>query len=225
MIVDFSEKREQPVMELYGAVVAMDEDRVRALCTSLLADGVDARFAVEHGLMAAMEKAGELYADNVYYVSELLLCADALRAGLEVLGPHVEEDVSERKKQIIIGTVEGDIHDVGKNLVRTMFQATGWIVYDLGKDVKPERFVEEQARVRADIVALSALMSTTMLAIPKAIRMIKAEHPGVAVMIGGASLTRDIAAAYGADGYGHNAGEAIAEARAILLRLKNNTAE
>jgi len=121
--VDLSEKREKPVKELYDAVVAMDEDRVRALCASLVADGVDAQFAVKHGLMAAMEKAGELYAYNVYYVSELLLCADALRAGLEILGPHVEKDASERKKQIIIGTVEGDIHDVGKNLVKTMFQA------------------------------------------------------------------------------------------------------
>ncbi len=222
--MDLTETREGLVRELYDAAVAMDEDRVRALCASVLADGIDARFAVKHGLMAAMEKAGEWYAKDVYYVSELLLCADALRVGLELLGPHVREDAFERKKQIIIGAVEGDIHDVGKNLVKTMFQATGWIVHDLGKDVRPERFVEEQTRVAADIVALSALMSTTMLAIPKAIRVIKGEHPEIAVMVGGAPLTREIAAAYGADGYAHNAGEAIAEAKAMLLRLKSNKA-
>jgi methanogenic corrinoid protein MtbC1 len=185
---------------------------------------MDAGFAVRHGLMAAMEKAAELYSAEVYYVSELLLCADALRAGLLVLGPHVAADGSERKKQMIIGTVEGDIHDVGKNIVRVMFEATGWVVHDLGKDVTPDRFVEAQERTHADIVALSALMSTTMLAIPKAIRVIKGEHPHIPVIVGGAPLKRDIAIAYGADGYADNAGEAISEAKALLLHADSNGA-
>jgi methanogenic corrinoid protein MtbC1 len=213
-----SEMHEELIKGLFDAVVRMDEDRVRALCASVLADGIDIRSAIKNGLMAAMEKVGELYTSDEYYVSELLLCADALRAGLEILGPHMVADGSERKKQIIIGTVEGDIHDVGKNIVKIMFEATGWVVHDLGKDVVPQRFIEEQARVGADIVALSALMSTTMLAIPKAIRMIKNEHPDVAIMVGGAPLTRDIAISYGADGYAGDAGEAVAEAKAMLAR-------
>jgi methanogenic corrinoid protein MtbC1 len=165
-----------------------------------------------------MEKAGELFTSDVYYVSELLLCADALHAGLEILIPHVKGNQSENKRQIIIGTVEGDIHDVGKNIVKTMFEATEWQVHDLGKDVAPQRFVDEQTRIGADVIALSALMTTSMLAIPKAIGMIKAEHPEVAVMVGGAPLTRDIALGYGADGYAKDAGEAVAEAKAILAR-------
>jgi dimethylamine corrinoid protein len=211
-----SEMHEELIKRLFDAVVSMDEDRVRALCTSILADGIDIGSAVKDGLMAAMEKVGELYTSDEYYVSELLLCADALRAGLEILGSHIIEEGSERKKQIIIGTVEGDIHDVGKNIVKIMFEATGWVVHDLGKDVVPQKFIEEQARVGADIIALSALMSTTMLAIPKTIRMIKSAHPHVAVMVGGAPLTRDIAISYGADGYARDAGEAVVEAKVLL---------
>lgn len=208
------------IPELFDAVVGMDEERVRTLCASVLTNGGDVRSAVKDGLMAAMEKVGELYSSDVYYVSELLLCADALRAGVQILGPHISDDGSETRKQIIIGTVEGDIHDVGKNLVKIMFEATGWAVHDLGKDVVPERFIEEQARIGADIVALSALMSTTMLAIPKTVRMIKDRHPDVAIMVGGAPLTRDIAINYGADGYAKDAGEAVSEAKAMLARRK-----
>jgi methanogenic corrinoid protein MtbC1 len=217
-IVGLSHREEELVKGLYDAVVAMDEARVRALSMSVLTEGVDTNLAVRDGLMAAMEKAGELYTSDVYYVSELLLCADALHAGLEILIPHASGNQSEKKRQIIIGTVEGDIHDVGKNIVKTMFEATGWQVHDLGKDVGPQRFVDEQTRIGADIIALSALMTTSMLAIPKAIGMIKAAHPEVAVMVGGAPLTRDIALGYGADGYAKDAGAAVAEAKATLAR-------
>jgi methanogenic corrinoid protein MtbC1 len=216
--MNISEMHEDLIKDLFEAVVHMDEDRVRVLCASVLSDGINVRTAVNNGLIAAMEKVGELYTSDEYYVSELLLCADALQAGLKILGPHIIEEGSDRKKRLIIGTVEGDVHDVGKNIVKIMFEATGWVVHDLGKDVTPQRFIEEQTRVGADIVALSALMSTTMLAIPKAIRMIKDEHPHVPIMVGGAPLTRDIAISYGADGYAKDAGEAVAEAKAMLAR-------
>jgi methanogenic corrinoid protein MtbC1 len=217
--MNLSRVREELTKGLYDAVVAMDEEKVRTLSQSVLANGMDAGFFVKYGLMAAMEKAAELYSAEVYYVSELLLCADALQAGLRILGPHVAADGTERKKRMIIGTVEGDIHDVGKNIVKVMFEATGWDVHDLGKDVSPDGFIEEQAKVQADVIALSALMSTTMLAIPKAIRVIRGEHPAVPIIVGGAPLNREIARAYGADGYADNAGEAIAEAGALLLRF------
>jgi len=213
-----SETQEELAKQVYDAVVGMDEGRVTTLSQTALAAGTDAGFVVKYGLMAAMEKAAELYSSEVYYVSELLLCADALQAGLRILGPHAEADRSERERTIIIGTVEGDVHDVGKNIVKVMFEATGWVVHDLGKDVAPGRFVEAQIETRADIIALSALMSTTMLAIPKAIRMIKGAHPDIPIMVGGAPLSRTIAEAYGADGYAENAGEAIAEAKSLLTR-------
>jgi methanogenic corrinoid protein MtbC1 len=167
-----------------------------------------------------MEKVGELYVSNKYFVPELLLCADALYAGLDVLRPHIKVGGRETKRQIVIGTVEGDIHDIGKNLVKIMFEAAGWVVHDLGKDVKLQRFVEEQNRTQSDVVALSALMTTSMLAMPKAIEMIKAKDPDVAIMVGGAPMTREIATSYGADGYADNAGEAVWEANEMLKRLK-----
>ncbi len=215
-----NELRVQTELEkrLYDAVVEMDEGSVQALSTRVLDEGFDPHAAVEFGLMAAMEKVAQLYASEVYYVSELLLCADVVQAGLRILGPHVATHASEQKRRMLIGTVEGDIHDVGKNIVRIMFEATGWLVHDLGKDVPPDRFVEEQRKTGADIIALSALMSTTMLAIPKAVKIIKEEYPHVPIIVGGAPLKRDIAMAYGADGYAENAGGAVSEVEALLRK-------
>jgi methanogenic corrinoid protein MtbC1 len=216
-----SEERTQELIRgLYDAVINMDEDTTRELSQSVLAEGIDPYYALMNGLAVAMDRVGELYAAHEYFVPELLLCAEALYAGLEVLRPHIKAGEAEQQRQIVIGTVEGDVHDIGKNLVKIMFEAAGWVVHDLGKDVKLPRFIEEQKKTHSDIVALSALMTTSMLAMPKVIAMIKAEVPNVAVMVGGAPLTRDIAIGFGADGYADNAGEAVREANEMLKRLK-----
>ena len=172
--------------------------------------------------MAGMEKVGQLYNEQEYFVPELLVCADALYAGLDILKPHVKGSDQHIKLKVVIGTVEGDIHDIGKNLVKVMFDAAGWTVYDLGKDVKLERFAEEQQRTNADIVAISTLLTTSMLAIPKVIEMVKRKNPNIAVIVGGAPLTRDIARSYGADGYAPNAGVAVQEAIDIINRREKN---
>ena len=218
-----SEERAQELIKgLYNAVINMDEEAAADFSHTILEEDIDAYQAVVNGLTAAMEKVGELYTNQEYFVPELLLCSDALYAGLDILKPHIKDEGTEAKGQIVIGVVEGDIHDIGKNLVRIMFDAAGWTVHDLGKDVKLERFVEEQQRTNADIVALSALMTTSMLAIPKVVQMVKAQDPNIAVMVGGAPLTREIARSYGADGYADNAGDAVAEAISMLNRLKRS---
>jgi len=214
------ERKQELIKGLYNAVIDMDEDTARELSQAALEEGIDAYYAVTQGLTAGMDKAGQLYNSKIYFVPELLLCSDALYAGLEVLRPYIKVDKSETKRQIVIGVVEGDIHDIGKNLVKIMFEAAGWTIHDLGKDVHLPRFVEEQKRTHPDVIAISALMTTSMLAMPKVIEMIKAEDPETAVMVGGAPLTRDIATSYGADGYADNAGEVIQEANEILKRLK-----
>ena len=214
------ERTQELVKGLYDAVVNMDEDTAGEISQAALDEGVDAYYAVTQGLAAAMDKVGEFYINNEYFVPELLLCADALYTGLEILRPHIKIDETVAKKQIVIGTVEGDIHDIGKNLVKIMFEAAGWTVHDLGKDVQLQRFVEEQKRTQSDVVALSALMTTSMLAMPKVIEMLRAEDPDVAIMVGGAPLSPDIAKSYGADGYADNAGEAVREAAKMLERLK-----
>ncbi len=221
-IMATDQRIQELIKGLYDAVINMDEDIARELSQVILEEGIDADYAVTQGLTTAMEKVGELYACNTYFVPELLLCADALYAGLEVLRPHIKVGGAETKRQIVIGTVEGDIHDIGKNLVKVMFEAAGWVVHDLGKDVKLQRFVEEQNRTPSDVVALSALMTTSMLAMPKIIEMIKTKTPNVAIMVGGAPLTREIATSYGADGYANNAGEAVQEANEMIRRLKNS---
>jgi len=216
-----SEERAQELFKgLSDAVVAFDEEKVIELSKAALEEGVDAYDAVMDGLAAGMVEVGELYDRKEYYVPELLLCADALYAGLDILRPHIEDKEGAMKGQVVIGTVEGDVHDIGKNLVKMMFEAAGWTVHDLGRDVKLEKFVEEQLRTDSDIVALSALMSTSMLAIPKVIEMIKARNPNVAIMVGGAPITEDVAKLYGADGYASHAGNAVQEAIKMISRLR-----
>ena len=211
-----TERTEQLISGLHEAVLNMDEDAARELSEAVVAEGVDAYYALTNGLTAAMEKVGELYTSHVYFVPELLLCADALYAGLDVLRPHIKSTDTGSRRRLIIGTVEGDIHDIGKNLVRIMFEAAGWEVLDLGRDVQLRRFAEEQQQFHANVIALSALMTTSMLAMPKAIEMIKGVDDGVAVMLGGAPLSRDVALSYGADGYAPDAGQAVAEANRII---------
>jgi corrinoid protein of di/trimethylamine methyltransferase len=219
------ERTQQIFKALYDAVVAYDEEASTELSQTALEEGIDAYDAVMNGLAAGMEKVGQLYASQEYFVPQLLLCADALYAGLEILKPHIKRHTEEAKLKIVIGTVEGDIHDIGKNLVRIMFDAAGWTVYDLGKDVKIERFAEEQERTASDVVALSALMTTSMLAMPNIIKMVKAVNPNVAIMVGGAPLTPDIAKRYGADGYASNAGEAVRETVGVITRLRGRQAK
>jgi methanogenic corrinoid protein MtbC1 len=213
------DRKNELIQQLFNAVVNMDEVKAAEISQTVLTEGIDPYEAVTGGLSAAMEKVGELYTKNEYFVPELLLCSDALYAGLEILRPHIKSGESQIKRKIIIGTVEGDIHDIGKNLVKIMFEAAGWIVYDLGKDVPLARFVEEQKQLKADVIGMSALMTTSMLAMPKAIRMIREQDNKVAIMLGGAPLTLDIAGSYGANGFAHNAGEAVMEANKMLTRM------
>lgn len=203
---------------LYDAVVSMDDDAVINHSKAILEEGFDAYTAVTEGLAKAMERVGELYANKEYFVPELLLCSDALYAGLDILKPHIRASDLKEKKQIVLGTVEGDIHDIGKNLVKVMFEAAGWVVHDLGKDVKLNRFVEKQQQTRSDVVGISSLLTTSMLAMPKVIEKLRAVDSNVAVLLGGAPLTREIALKYGADGYADNAGEAVQEAVNILAK-------
>jgi methanogenic corrinoid protein MtbC1 len=214
-----AERKNELIQKLFDAVVAMDEVETALISQTILDEKIDAYDAVTKGLSAAMERVGELYSKYEYFVPELLLCSDALYAGLAVLRPHIKSGDTQAKRQIIIGTVEGDIHDIGKNLIKIMFEAAGWIVHDLGKDVQLSIFVEEQKRLKADVIGMSALMTTSMLAMPKAIKMIREQDSSVAIMLGGAPLTLDIAKSYGADGYAHSAGDAVREANAMLIRL------
>jgi corrinoid protein of di/trimethylamine methyltransferase len=216
------ELREELLKALSDGVVEMDEDRVEEAARKVLDEGLNAYDAVINGLAAGMEIVGDLYDKQEYFVPELLLCADALYVGLGILKPHIRlEDTGDRPKgQVVIGTIQGDVHDIGKNIVKMMFEVAGFTVHDLGRDVPLEKFVEEQMRTDSEIVALSAMMTTTMMGMKKVIQMIKEKNPKVAIMLGGAPVTRDVADLFGADGYAESAGNAVQEAIKMISRLR-----
>jgi corrinoid protein of di/trimethylamine methyltransferase len=214
--------REELLKTLSDAVVNMDEDTAREAAQKVVDQGLNAYDAVMNGLAAGMEIVGDLYDKHEYFVPELLLCADALYAGLDILKPLIKpEDIGESAKgQVVIGTVQGDVHDIGKNIIKMMFEVAGFTVHDLGRDVPLEKFVEEQMRTDSDIVALSAMMTTTMMGMKKVVEMIKEKNPNVAIMLGGAPVTKDVTELFGADGYADSAGNAVQEAIKMISRLR-----
>jgi len=214
-----SEQRKKEILDaILNAVVQYDEDQCARWCKTALQEGLDAYEATMKGLAAGMDTVGELYTRQEYFVPELLLCSDALYAGLNILRPYIRTDSAAHKGKLLLGVVEGDIHDIGKNLVKTMFEASGWQVVDLGKDVKLDRFAEEQKKIKADLVGLSALMTTSMMAIEKVVGMLKAADPEVKVLVGGAPLSLEIARKFGADGYAEDAVSAVQEAGRLIRK-------
>lgn len=201
-------------------VVEYQEDMVKEAAQQSLDDGYVPLEMIMDGLAAGMEVVGDLYDRNEYFVPEVLMCADALYAGLAILRPHVPKDTGGLNAQVVIGSIQGDVHDIGKNLVKMMFDVAGWDVHDLGRDVPLEKFVEEQMRTDSEVVAMSAMMTTTMLGMKKVIKMIKEKNPNVAIMLGGAPVTKDVANLFGADGYAESAGNAVSEGIKMIGRLR-----
>ncbi|MEW5908536.1 MAG: corrinoid protein [Thermodesulfobacteriota bacterium] len=211
----------QELLELLkDGVINYKEDQVKEASQSSVDEGYPALEMIMDGLAAGMEVVGDLYERHEYFVPEVLMCADALYAGLAILRPHVPKQDGGAVAQVVIGSIQGDVHDIGKNLVKMMFDVAGWQVYDLGRDVPLEKFVEEQLRTDAEVVAMSAMMTTTMLGMKKVIKMIKDKNPNVAIMLGGAPVTQDVAKLFGADGYAESAGNAVQEGIKMIGRLR-----
>jgi len=212
--------KEDILEKLKEGVIEYEEDTVVEYSNKALEEGVPPLEAIMDGLAAGMQIVGDLYEKNEYFVPEVLMCADALYKGLDILRPHVPKDDSKVNAQVVIGSIQGDVHDIGKNLVKMMFDVAGWDVHDLGRDVPLENFVEEQLRTDSEVVAMSAMMTTTMLGMKKVIKMIKEKNPEVAIMLGGAPVTKDVANLFGADGYAESAGNAVVEGIKMIGRLR-----
>lgn len=216
-----AERRAEILKMLSDGVVEYQEDLVKEYSHIAIDEGLDAYDAIMNGLAAGMEIVGDLYDRQEYFVPEMLMCADALYAGLDIMRPHLKKDDSAGVKgQVVIGTVQGDVHDIGKNLIKLMFEVGGFTVHDLGRDVPLEKFSEEQLRTDSEIVALSAMMTTTMMGMKRVIEMIKEKNPDVAIMLGGAPVTKDVANLFGADGYAEGAGNAVQEAIKMIGQLR-----
>lgn len=214
------EKRQEILEKLKNAVIQYDEDTSKEASKEALEVGLEPNDAIFNGLVSGMEEVGRLFEAQEYFVPELLMCADALYAGLDILKPHVKQLDLGVKGSVVIGTVEGDVHDIGKNIVKMMFDVAGFTVYDLGRDVPLDKFVEEQMKTDSDLVCLSAMMTTTMVGMKKVIEDLKAKNPNVKIMIGGAPVSQDIAEKWGADGYAKDANNALKDAINMISSLK-----
>ncbi len=218
-----TEERTKEILKaLHDSVYEFEEDDAVKWANIAIEEGVDPFTATMDGLAAGMIDAGEAYNRKEYFVPELLMAADAIYAGLDILKPAIKASgrSAEVKGSIVLGVVEGDVHDIGKNLVKMMFEVAGWDVHDLGKDVPLDKFVEEQVKTGAEVVGLSALMTTSMLAMPVVIKKLREKNPNVRVMLGGAPINPDVVEKYGADGWSKTAGTAVDEAINLLKMLR-----
>ncbi len=203
---------------LKQAVMEGDEVASAAMAHEAVDTGMDPQQAIMQGLVPGVAELGRLYEEGDCFVPELMVGAEALYAGLEVLQPLVEKTAAETRGKgvAVIGAVQGDIHDIGKNLVKMMLEVAGFDVHDLGRDVEMEKFIQESQRLDADLLCLSALMTTTMIAIKDFMPEFKAKLPKTKILIGGAPLNQHLADEWGADGYGENAMEAARVAERLM---------
>jgi corrinoid protein of di/trimethylamine methyltransferase len=197
--------------KIKSSLIALDDAQVKALVQQALDEKVKAEAILEQGLVPGMIEVGKLFSRKEYFVPEILVAAEAFYAGFNLIDPLLKKSPARKKGKIMIGVVEGDIHDIGKNIVKVMVEAAGFSVRDLGKDVPTNKLVEEAAREKPDILCLSSLMTTTMVRMKEIIERLKEMNlrDRIKVIIGGAPVTEDYARQAGADGYAADAAEAV----------------
>ncbi len=197
------------------SLVELDEARVAELTKTALAGGVAPVAIIQEGLTPGMAEVGRLFEDGEYYLPELLIAAEAFKAAVELVKPHLGEAMA-TKGTVVLGTVEGDIHDIGKNIVALTLETNGYEVIDIGIDVPIARFAEAQAESGAQIVGASAMITSTLPALKRVVEDVRAKSPGAKVLIGGAPVTPELVRAYGADRYAGDAIEAVRVADELL---------
>ena len=201
------------------AVVAGDAEAAAGLAQQALDERLDLPTVIEQGYIPGLRRVGDLWEAGEYFLPELISSAAAMKAALAVFRPALEASGSAglSRGRIVIGTIEGDIHDIGKNLVASMLSANGFDVVDLGSDVKADRFIDAAVETRADLICLSALLTTTMLGQRRVVERLRERglRDRFKVLVGGAPVSRAWAAEIGADGYGENAMAAVKQAAAL----------
>ncbi len=202
---------------LYDAIVDGNAARAKALTQTALNDNVDPQDILNRYMIPAMDEVGRRFEINEYFVPELLISARAMKGALELIKPRLTATGAKPIGRVAIGTVKGDLHDIGKNLVAAMLEGGGFEIIDLGVDVTPEKFISAVRERGADIIALSALLTTTMPSMKTTIEGLKEAgvRAQVKVIIGGAPVTQKYADEIGADGYSDNASSAVALARKL----------
>ena len=197
------------------AILAGEEEDTKRLVAEGLDGGIAPRSNLEEAMMPAMEDIGERFSTGEAFIPELIVAAEAMQQGMEVLKPRLAG--AERGSGLVmLGTVHGDIHSIGKNLVRMCMEGAGFEVVDIGEDIRTEKFVAAYREHRPDIMGLSALLSSTMQRIPEVIEAVRAEDENAVIMVGGAPVTQEFADQSGANGYAPNAFEAARKAQDLL---------
>ena len=201
---------------LADAVINGDQNKALEITKAAIAEGTAAKDILDNGLIAGMDIVGARFKKNEVYIPEVLISARAMKMAMEVLEPELVKAGVEPVGRLLIGTVQGDLHDIGKNLVAMMLKGAGFEVIDLGVDVGPEKFVEQVKTAKAQLIGMSALLTTTMPGMERTIKALKDAGTTVKVMIGGAPVTQDYADRIGADGYAPDAASAVDLAKSLV---------
>jgi len=201
---------------LSDAIIKGDQNKSVEITRQALADGMAAKSVLDDGLIAGMDVVGARFKKNEIYIPEVLIAARAMKMAMEVLEPELVKAGVEPIGKLAIGTVQGDLHDIGKNLVAMMLKGAGFEVVDLGVDVGPEKFVEQAKSKGIQLIGMSALLTTTMPGMEKTVTALKNAGLSTKIIVGGAPVTQDYADKIGADGYAADAASAVDMAKGLV---------
>ncbi len=204
--------------DLADSIIKGQAPKAQELTQKALDDGMEPSQVLTNGLIAGMDVVGKKFKNNEFYVPEVLIAARAMKQGMQILKPKLAESGVEPLGRFVVGTVKGDLHDIGKNLVAMMMEGAGYEVIDLGVDVTPDKFIAAVKENNAGIVGMSALLTTTMVKMQDTIKALEEEglRDSVKIFVGGAPLTQNYSDEIGADGYAADAASAVELAKEIV---------
>jgi corrinoid protein of di/trimethylamine methyltransferase len=213
---------------IYTAIVNRDRDKTIALAKEVVEKGIDPVQVIEKGFKRGMEKIGDLFADLEIFIPDMITAADIMNEGIDILRPVLKLRSDEMiSGKILLGTIQGDVHEIGKNIVKVLLEGAGFEVNDLGRDVNVLTFIDKFQELKPDIIGISALMTTTMVNIPRVIENLKTMglRDTVKIMVGGAPVLPEWAEEIGADGYGDSAKEAVQVAKRLMRELRGKKSD
>ncbi len=204
--------------KISDSLLDCDDEAVGRLTARALEEGVSPKHILDDGLIAAMNVVGGRFKAHEIFLPDVLLAAKAMYAGMDVLKPHLLKEGIPSIGKVVLGSVQGDLHDIGKNLVAIMLKGAGFQVIDLGNDVAPERFVETAKQENATVIGMSALLTTTMPAMAKVVNLVKEQKldSRIKTIIGGAPVSEDFARQIGADAHGYDAANAVERVKSLI---------
>ncbi|SPF34459.1 Dimethylamine corrinoid protein 2 [Candidatus Desulfosporosinus infrequens] len=212
--------KETLLREISHALVEFEVEKVAGLAEEALKQNISAYETITEGLVPGMKEVGRLYEEEEYFLPEVLMCSDAFNAGLDIVNPFLDKSSLDKPIKMVIGVIEGDTHDIGKNLVRILSGASGFEVYDLGRDVTLDRFIEKAEEVESDWIGMSTLMTTTMDGMKTVIDRLKDRNirDKYKIIIGGGPISQTFCDKIGADLYANDASSAVRKVKELMGR-------